>query len=127
TGGRIRVAADLYAILLLNAVESQYGIKITPYQTATGTTTLSDLTTIMGNRFDASPSTAGVQELKEWMTLLSYVGSGLHGTIGPEYASSINFTDFPTFGTAVKTRNSTYPLAQIGQLIGTEAALSQQP
>lgn len=127
TSGRIRVAADLYGILLLNAVESQYGIKITPFQTATGTTTLSDLTTIMGNRFDASPSTAGVQELKEWMTLLSYVGSGLHGTIGPEYASSINFTDFPTFGAAVKTRNSTYPLAQIGQLIGTEAALSQKP
>ena len=59
--------------------------------------------------------------------LLSYVGVGLHGSIGPEYASSINFTDFPTFGAAVKTRNASYPLPAIGQLIATEAALSKGP
>ncbi|HEY2321300.1 MAG TPA: metallophosphoesterase [Thermoanaerobaculia bacterium] len=127
TSGRVRTTADLYAILLLNAVESQYGIKITPFQTATGTTVLSDIPTILGNRVDASPSTAGVQEMKEWMALLSYVGTGLHGTIGPEYSSTTLFTDFPTFGAAVKVRNSTYPLPQIGQLIATEAALSQAP
>lgn len=127
TSGRIRVTADLYAVLLLNAVESQYGIKITPYQTASGTTVLSDIPTIMGNRIDGQPATPGVQELKEWMALLSYVGTGLHGTIGPEYASSLFFTDFPTFGAAVKTRNASYPLPAIGQLIATEAALSQQP
>ncbi|HEV8435673.1 MAG TPA: metallophosphoesterase, partial [Thermoanaerobaculia bacterium] len=127
TSGRIRVTADLYSILLLNAVEAQYGIKITPFQTATGTTVLADIPTILGNRVDISPSTPGVQEMKEWMALLQYVGSGLHGTIGPEYASSINFTDFPGFGAAVKNRNASYPLPQIGQLIGTESALSQQP
>jgi hypothetical protein len=65
--------------------------------------------------------------MKEWMALLSYVGSGLHGTIGPEYASDVNFTDFPTFGAAVKTRNASYPLPQIGQLIATESALSKAP
>ena len=127
TAGRVRTTADLYAILLLNAVESQYGIKITPYQTATGTTVLSDIPTILGNRIDASPSAAGVQEMKEWMALLSYVGTGLHGTIGPEYSSSTLFTDFPGFGAAVKTRNASYPLPQIGQLIATESALSKQP
>ena len=127
TAGRIRVTADLYAVLLLNAVESQYGIKITPYQTSTGTTVLADIPTILTNRVDIAPSTAGVQEMKEWMALLSYVGSGLHGTIGPEYASSINFTDFPTFGAAVKTRNASYPLPAIGQLLATEAALSKGP
>jgi hypothetical protein len=127
TSGRIRVVADLYAMLLLGAVQAQYGIQITPFQTATGTTVLSDIPTLMANRLDAAPATPGVQELKEWMTLLSYVGSGLHGTIGPEYASSIFFTEFPTFGAAVKTRNSTYPLPAIGQLIATESALSNGP
>lgn len=127
TSGRIRVVADLYAMLLLGAVQAQYGIQITPFQAATGTTVLADIPTLMANRIDAAPATPGVQELKEWMTLLSYVGSGLHGTIGPEYASSITFTDFPSFGAAVKTRNSTYPLPAIGQLIATEAALSKGP
>jgi 2',3'-cyclic-nucleotide 2'-phosphodiesterase (5'-nucleotidase family) len=127
TSGRIRVTADLYAMLLLGAVQAQYGIQITPFQSATGTTVLSDIPTLMGNRIDAAPATPGVQELKEWMALLSYVGTGLHGTIGPEYASTTFFTDFPTFGAAVKTRNSTYPLPAIGQLLATEAALSQAP
>ncbi|HEX3581592.1 MAG TPA: metallophosphoesterase, partial [Thermoanaerobaculia bacterium] len=125
--GRIRTTADLYAILLLQAVQAQYGIQITPYQTATGTTVLSTIPAILGNRIDIAPATAGVQEMKEWMALLSYVGSGLHGTIGPEYASDVNFTDFPTFGAAVKTRNASYPLPQIGQLIATESALSKAP
>ncbi|HEX7192247.1 MAG TPA: metallophosphoesterase [Thermoanaerobaculia bacterium] len=127
TSGRIRVAVDLYGVLLINAIQSQYGIQITPFQSASGTTVLADIPTILGNRIDGAPSVAGVQEVKEWMTLLSYVGTGLHGTIGPEYASSTLFTDFPTFGAAVKTRNSTYPLAAIGQLIATEAALSKGP
>jgi 2',3'-cyclic-nucleotide 2'-phosphodiesterase (5'-nucleotidase family) len=126
---RIRVSVDLYALLLLNAVESQYGIKITPYQAATGTTALSsaDYPTLLANRIDAAPATPGVQELKEWMALLSNVGSGLGGSIGINYYSSPDFTQFPTLGSAVRTRNASYPLASIGQLVGTVAALQQAP
>jgi hypothetical protein len=68
-----------------------------------------------------------VQELKEWMALLSNVGTGLGGTIGPEYKSTTNFTEFSTFGSAVQTRNASYPLADIAQLVGTVAALQQAP
>jgi 5'-nucleotidase / UDP-sugar diphosphatase len=126
---RIRAAVDLYALLLLNAVKSEFGIAITPFQAATGSTALSaaDFPTLLGNRIDADPATPGVQELKEWMALLSDVGTGLGGSIGPEYASTANFTDFNTFGSAVRTRNSTYPLAAIGQLVGTAAALQRAP
>jgi len=129
TTGRVRVVVDLYALLLINAVESQYGLKITAYQAATGATTLSsaDMPTLLGNRIDAAPSTAGVQELKEWMALLQNVGSGLHGAIGAEYASTTNFTEFPTSGAAVKTRNASYPLAAIGQLVTTVAGLKAAP
>jgi len=110
-------------------VEAQYGVKITAFQAATGTTTLSsaDLATVLGNRIDAAPATSGIQELKEWMTLLQNVGSGMHGTIGPEYLSTANFTDFPTFGSAVKARDDAYPLAQIGALVTTSATLQHAP
>ncbi len=126
---RMRLAVDLYALLLINAVQSQFGVAITPYQAATGSTTLSaaDFPTLLGNRIDAAPATAGVQELKEWMALLSNVGSGLAGSIGPQYASTPVFTQFGTFGSAVQTRNATYPLPAIGQLVGTIAALQQAP
>lgn len=126
---RIRLAVDLYAVLLLNAVQSQYGIKITPYQAATGTTTLSaaDFPTLLGNRIDAAPATAGVQELKEWMALLSNVATSLGGVIGPDYASTTNFADFPTSGAAVRNRNSSYPLASIAQLVSTVGKLQQAP
>lgn len=126
---RIRVAVDLYAVFLLNAVRSQYGITITPYQAATGSTALTpaNLPTLLGNRIDAAPSTAGVQELKEWMALLANIGTNLAGVIGPDYASSPNFTEFPIAGKAVQTRNATYPLASIGQLVRTISALRQAP
>ena len=128
-GTRIRVAVDLYALLLLNAVEAQYGVRITAYQSATGTTTLSsaNIPTLLGNRINGTPTSTTVQELKEWMALLSYVGTGLHGTIGPEYKSTPNFTDFPTSGTAVLTRDTSYPLASIGQLVTTAAGLQTAP
>ena len=126
---RIRTAVDLYAVLLINAVQSQFGVAIKPYQAATGSTVLSaaDFPTLLGNRIDLAPATAGVQELKEWMALLSNVGSGLGGAIGPAYASTPIFTQFGSFGSAVQTRNSTYPLTAIGQLVGTIAALQQAP
>ena len=63
----VSTAVDLYAVLLINAVQAQYGVAITPYQSATGTTVLSpaDFPTLLGNRIDAAPATAGVQELKK--------------------------------------------------------------
>jgi hypothetical protein len=126
---RIRTAVDLYAVLLINAVQSQFGVAITPYQAATGSTVLSpaDFPTLLANRIDAAPATPGVQELKEWMALLSNVGSGLAGSIGPDYASTPIFTQFGSFGSAVQTRNATYPLPAIGQLVGTIGRLQQAP
>lgn len=126
---RVRVAADLYAILLLNAVESQYGVRITPYKAASGSTSLSsaDFPTLLGNRINVTPAAPTVQELKEWMALLSNVGTALGGKIGTEYASTPLFTQFGSSGSAVQTRNATYPLAAIGQLVGTMAALEQAP
>jgi len=110
-------------------VQSQFGVAITPYQSATGSTVLSsaDYPTLLGNRIDAAPATAGVQELKEWMALLSNVGSGLGGSITPAYASTPIFTQFSNFGSAVQTRNATYPLPAIGQLVGTIGSLQQAP
>jgi len=127
--GRVRVAVDLYAVLLLNAVQSQYGIAVTPYQAATGPTVLSpaDFPTLLANRIDAAPATPGVQELKGWMALLQNAGTTLGGSIGTEYASTPLFTQFGSFGSAVQTRNASYPLAAIGQLIGLESALQQTP
>ena len=126
---RVRAVADLYAVLLLGAVQAQFGVAITPYQSATGAVALSgaNLADLLANRIDAAPSTAGIQELKEWTALLSYVGTGLSGTIAPEYASTSNFTQFGSFGAAVQTRNATYPIAGIGQFALTVGALQAAP
>jgi hypothetical protein len=126
---RVRGVVDLYAVLLLNAVESQYGIKITPYQSATGSIVLSsaNFPAVLANRVNATPASPTVLELKEWMALLSNVGTALGGSIGPEYASTPIFTQFPAAGTAVQTRNASYPLASIGQLAGTLSSLQQAP
>ena len=126
---RVRGAVDLYAVLLLNAVESQYGIKITPYQSASGSTVLSssNFAALLANRINATPASSTIQELKEWMALLSNVGSALGGSIGPEYASTPIFTQFPAAGSAVQARNASYPLASIGQLAGTMSSLQQAP
>ena len=128
-GVRVRVAADLFAILSLGAVQSQFGTSITVYKAATGSTALSaaDIASLLQNRIDASPASAGVQELKEWMALLSYLGTGLGGFIGPSYASTSNFTQFGSFGLAVRNRNATYPVASVGQLLGTLGNLKTLP
>src|SRR5205807_3243736 len=126
---RIRTAVDLYAVLLINAVQAQFGVAITPYQSATGSTVLSsaDFATLLGNRIDAAPATTGIQELKEWAALLSNVTTGLGGTINSDYASTANFAQFPTFGGAVRTRNASYPLASIAQFATTTGALQAAP
>ena len=126
---RVRVAADLYAVLLLGAVQTQFGTTITAYRAATGPASLSsaDFAGLLANRIDAAPATAGVQELKEWMALLSYLKTGLGGAIAAEYASTANFTQFGSFGAAVRTRNLAYPIANIGQFVGTVSGLQSAP
>jgi 2',3'-cyclic-nucleotide 2'-phosphodiesterase (5'-nucleotidase family) len=126
---RVRVATDLFAVLALGAVQAQFGVTVTVYKSATGPATLSgaDLSGILANRINAAPAGPGVQELKEWMALLSYLQSGLKGTISPAYASSSDFTQFGSAGAAVQTRNASYPLASIGQFIGTLSSLGGNP
>jgi len=127
SGPRVRIVADLFAILSLGAVQAQFGTAINVYQSPTGSTTLSDFPTLLANRIDAAPATAGTQELKEWMALLGYVGSDLGGFIDSAYRSTGNFTQFASFGAAVQSRNGSYPLATIGQLLSTAAGLSAGP
>ena len=128
-GTRVRAVVDFYALLLVGAVEGQFGVAITPYQSATGNEVLSsaNLPAILGNRVDAAPATPGVQELKEWMALLSYEATGLGGTIGSLYASTGNFAQFASFGAAVQNRSADYPVASIGLLASMLAALSAAP
>jgi hypothetical protein len=129
TSSRSRVAVGLYAVLLLNAVQAEFGTAITAYKSATGTDILSgaDIPGIMANRIDAAPASSGIQELKEWETLMSYLGQGLGGSITSEYASTSNFTQFGSFGAAVQTRNASYPIVAIDQFIGTVSSLETAP
>lgn len=127
---RYRLAADLYAVLMMGAAQAQFGQAIVAYQGATGSAMLSaaDMPGLMANRINASPTSGAVVELKEWMALLNYMGTGLGGNVGAAYASTPVFTDFGTkFGPAVTTRNAAYPLADIGQLMGTLQALNAAP
>ena len=68
-----------------------------------------------------------MQELKEWMALLSYVATGLGGSINSDYASTTNFAQFGSFGVAVRTRDANYPIASIGQLMSTLGGLQAAP
>ncbi len=127
--GRVRIASDLYGVLLLGAVEAQFGVTITPYAAATGSTVLSgsDLAGVLANRIDAAPGTSGIQELKEWLALLDYVGRGLNGAITAAYSSTPDFAQFGSFGAAVQTRNASYPVASVGQLATTLGGLAAAP
>lgn len=122
---RVRVAADMYAVLLIGAVESEFGTAITAYKSATGKDSISasDMPGLLGNRINATPQGPGVLELKEWMALLSYVGSSLKGTISSDYASTTNFAEFGSFGAAVKNRNASYPLSAITGVVSTAGSL----
>lgn len=127
---RLRVAADLYAILMMGAAQAQFGVNITAFKAATGTVALSsaDFPGLLANRIDATPvGTPGVQELKEWTALLMYMGTSLGGSVSADYASTANFTQFGTFGAAVQTRNASYPIASLGQLMGTLGGLQVAP
>ena len=94
---RVRVATDLYAILALGTVQSAFGTMIMVYKSANGTNALSgaDLAGILANRIGAGPGNGPLQELKGWMALLSYVGTGLGGNISSTYASTSAFSHSP--------------------------------
>lgn len=135
---RYRIAADLYGILMLGAIQSQFGVSITPYAASTGTAVLSeaDLTDAMANRINATPGAAALVELKEWEALALFLttpvaSGGLGGQIGTQYASTTNFTDFSTaFGPAVTTRNAGYGtqvLPMVQQLEATLQTLTAAP
>jgi 2',3'-cyclic-nucleotide 2'-phosphodiesterase (5'-nucleotidase family) len=126
---RVRVAVDFYAVLLLGAVQAQFGVSITPYRSGTGTATLSsaDIPGVLSNRIGAAAANEPIPELKEWMALLSYLSTGLGGSISSEYSSTASFAQFGSFGAAVKVRNATYPLARIGQLVTTVVGLRSAP
>ena len=129
TTSRYRLAADLYAILMMGAAQAEFGQAIVAYKSSTGSDVLSasDMPGLMGNRINADPTSPTVTELKEWMALLNYIGSGLGGNIGPAYASTPDFSQFGTFGPAITTRNASYPGANIGQLMTTLSGLSSAP
>jgi hypothetical protein len=78
---------------------------------------------VLANRIDVAPATAGIQELKDWTALLSYLRFGLGGSITPIYASTPLFAQFGSFGIAIQTRSATYPLASIGQMLTTLGGL----
>jgi hypothetical protein len=88
----------------------------------------------MGNRINLTPTAATVQETKEWMALLLYLltppAQGGHfsgGLIGPEYASTADFSQFGSFGAAVQVRAASYPIASIGQFATTLGGLKAAP
>ncbi len=122
---RVRVATDVFAMLALGPVEAQIGTTITVYKSANGTATFSgdDIPGLLANRIFATPTASSPQELKEWTALLTYLTGGLKGSITSAYASTADFTRFPTFGAAVQTRNASYPLAAIANLTRTLAGL----
>lgn len=126
---RTRFVADLSAFLLLGTIQSQFGTTITAYASSTGPAALSgaDIPGLLANRVDAAPGSVGVQELKQWMALLSYLETSLNGTVTSQYASTPNFLQFPSFGAAVQTRNASYPLPGIGQMVGTLVNLQTAP
>ena len=125
----MRTAADLFAIVALGALQTQFGTTVNAYRSATGSTSLSitDPAGLLSNRINADPLSGTMQELKEWMALLSYVAKGLGGSIPTTYSSTTDFTQFGNFGVAVQTRNASYPIASIGQLVNTTATLLGSP
>jgi len=127
--GRVRVILDLSTLLLVNAIGSELGVTVAPYAASTGNLVLSasTLPAVLANRVDATPSVPGIQELKAWMALLYYVDTPLNGTITSIYASTSDFSQFATFGSAVRNRSAAYPVASIGQLLLTVEALESAP
>jgi hypothetical protein len=131
-GTRYRVSADLYAIMMMGAVQAQFGVQIIPWSAASGSTPLATMPAILANRINLAPTSGALVETKEWMALLQYLTKpgaqgGLGGTIPAAYASTADFTAFSTFGAAVKTRQASYPLPSIGAFMTTMGTLKATP
>ncbi len=74
---RIPCVLDLYTALMFLDADMQSlltvaGLPIVPYTGVTGSTVLS-ADNVLNSRLDRDTSTAGVQEVKEWMALLQFV------------------------------------------------------
>ncbi len=69
-----RCVVDLYALQMMGAVTSA-GLSIVPKHADGTPVNLADPADYMTCRLDAQPAAAGVQELKEWMPLLNFLGS----------------------------------------------------
>jgi hypothetical protein len=135
--GRRRVVLDLYMLLMIDAVQSRFGISVAVYQTAQGggklTGTPDGLKAALANRLNLDPG-GPFQEVKTWTALLLYLttppAQGGHfagGWITPEYGSCADFTRFPAFGAAVRTRNASYPLDSISALAAMVETLRAAP
>ncbi len=135
--GRVRVAMDLYAILMLDRGRTRFGACAAAYQGPAGAARLSGApegrAALLDHRIALDPG-GSFQELKAWMALLRYLaapaGQGGHfeaGRITAEYASSPDFRQFPAAGAAVRRRNAAYPLDRIAALAATLAALEAVP
>ena len=130
--GRQRVVLDLYMLMMMGGVQTQFGLDTAIYAAPQGDRKLGGapggLEAILANRLNLSPSGA-FQEMKGWMALLCYL-RGPHfagGRITAEYDSGGGFTGFPSFGAAVRTRNAAYPLDRVGALAAMAGALRQAP
>jgi len=129
---------DLYVLLMINAAEARFGIQATIYPSAQGGVGLSAATPgglqrILDNRISLDPG-GPLRELKVWTALLSYLttppslgGHFAGGWISPEYFSSADFRQFPSFGPGVRARNAGYPLDRVSTLAARIQALAEAP
>jgi 5'-nucleotidase len=67
-----RLVVDVYTVLVMG-IAADYGLTIAPKDAAGNPIDLGDMSAILAQRIDADPATAGVQELKEWVSLLFFV------------------------------------------------------
>jgi len=128
-GTRYRVAGDLYAVLMMGAAKSKFGVDITAYAkgAAGDATTVSsaDLAAALNYRINAGGPVTPLVELKEWMALVQYIGA-LGGAVPPHYLSTADFSDFAVpgrWGAAVTVRNQSYPIGSIAAMMTTLAGL----
>lgn len=136
--GRIRVALDLYLVLMVDRIQALLGTRAALYQSAQGEAVLSPgspegFQAILANRIGLDPG-GPFQELKAWMAVLLYLttppGRGGHfqdGRITGEYAAPREPGRFAEAGAAVRVRNAAYPAARISRLAALARSLGEAP
>lgn len=132
--GRIRVALDLYLVLMMDRAQALLGTRAALYRAAQGDAVLSaaapgGLEAILANRILLAPD-GPLRELKAWLAVLLYLttppargGHFQDGRITAEYAAPADFRRFPEAGAAVRVRNAAYPLARLAALADLVQAL----